>query len=63
MAALSATRNILLLDSRLRGNDEANGLFWFKNREFNSIQTVLVQVLKSYISLMTSFIPISPDRE
>jgi hypothetical protein len=27
MAALSAARNVLLLDSRLRGNDEANGLF------------------------------------
>jgi hypothetical protein len=41
MAALSAARNVLLLDSRLRGNDEANGLFWFKNREFNPIRTVL----------------------
>ena len=26
---LSATRNVLLLDSRLRGNDGANGLFGF----------------------------------
>jgi hypothetical protein len=30
MAALSAAWNVLLLDSRLRGNDEANGLFWFE---------------------------------
>ena len=41
MAALSAARNVLLLDSRLRGNDEAYGLFWFKNRKFNPIRTVL----------------------
>jgi hypothetical protein len=30
MAALSAARNILLLDYRLRGNDEANGYFDLK---------------------------------
>ncbi len=41
MAALSAARNVLLLDSRLRGNDEANGLFWFKNKKFNPVGTVL----------------------
>ena len=41
MAALSAARNVLLLDSRLRGNDEANGLFWFKNSELKPIRTVL----------------------
>jgi hypothetical protein len=46
MAALSAARNVLLLDSRLRGNDEANGLFWFKNREFNPIRTVWRLILQ-----------------
>ncbi len=41
MAALTAALNVLLLDSRLRGNDETNVLFWFKNRKFNPIRTVL----------------------
>ena len=41
MTALSAARNVLLLDSRVRGNDEANGLFWFNNREFSPTRTVL----------------------
>ncbi|RFC37289.1 MAG: hypothetical protein DID92_2727743265 [Candidatus Nitrotoga sp. SPKER] len=46
MAALSAVQNVLLVDSRLRGNDEANRLFCFKNREFNPIRTVLPLILQ-----------------
>jgi hypothetical protein len=42
---MAALRTFLVLDARRRGNDEANGLFWFKNREFNPIRTVLSDVL------------------
>ncbi len=54
MVVLSASRNVSSLDSRLRGNDEANGLFGIKKTMSKSLvipQCVVVADLSALVSI------------